>query len=422
MTLPENQIRRFFRHIIMPEISGPGQKKLIECWVEVYAISVEEIMPLLYYLTAVGIGKISCNFVNGFGFEKLVHNLKDINPDVIIIESFHQDSKVMDQFLSKTPDGFRVKIIMGDKDFISDNIQLQHKANVQIPVITAVISPWQGVLHVLKGRESCDFNFLKIDDSIKSGQKCLASEGLVLSSCFMGALVVIEVIKNCLNIGKTSDRPLFYDLMSMTFTRERNGDFQVYEDSRQLKPLRKKLSDAKVLIVGAGGLGSPAAFALASIGIGTVGLVDGDRVELTNLNRQILHATSRIGMPKVESARYFLRELNPSINITTYCINLTKQNAMDLIKDYDVIIAGLDNLPSRYLLNDACFFIGKPLVEAGVLRFNGMGRTILPKYGPCYRCIFPEMPPQGSIPSSLESGILGAVPGVMGFMQAVETV
>lgn len=172
--------------------------------------------------------------------------------------------------------------------------------------------------------------------------------------------------------------------------------------------------------MGVGGLGSPAAFALTLIGVGAIGLVDGDYVELTNLNRQILHATSRIGMPKVESARLFLNQINPSIDIKTYFTNLTKQNVMEVIKDYDVIVAGLDNLPSRYLLNDACFLMNKPLVEAGVLRFNGMGRTILPRSGPCYRCIFPQIPSQERIPTTLDLGILGVVPGVMGFVQAIE--
>jgi molybdopterin/thiamine biosynthesis adenylyltransferase len=423
MILPESQIRRFFRHIIMPEISGQGQKKLLESWVEVCATSIKEAMPLLYYLTAVGIGKISCNFINGFGFEKLVNKLKDINPDVLIVASSHQDSGLRgNKSLFNTPDDYGVKIIIGDRDFISDRFRHQEKDSVQIPVITAMISPWQGLLHASRRHESSDFDLLNLDDSILAPQKNLTSEGMILSYCFMGALVSVEVVKNCLNLGKPTDKPLLFDLMSMTFSREGNSDFHVYEDSKHIKPLAKELSDAKVLIVGAGGLGSPVAFALTSIGVGTVGLIDGDRVELTNLNRQILHSTSRIGMPKVESARHFLEELNPSVNIVTYYTNLTKENAMDLIKDYDVIVAGLDNLPSRYLLNDACFFVDKPLVEAGVLRFNGMGRTILPKDGPCYRCIFPDMPSSGNVPSCLESGILGAVPGVMGFIQAVETV
>ncbi len=424
MILPESQIRRFFRHIIMPEISGQGQKKLLESWVEVCGASIKEIMPLLYYLTAVGIGKISCNLINDFGLEKLANNLKDINPDVVVVNSSSQDTEATgNETFFKTSDGYGVKIIMGDRDFISERMQLQQEADsAQVSVIAAAIGPWQGLLHVSRIQESCDIDFMNLDDLIIARQKCLSSEGMVLSYCFMGALVSAEVVKICLKIGKTPNKPLFYDLLSMTFSREGNGDFNVCEDSKHIELLAKKLSDAKVLIVGVGGLGSPVAFALTSIGVGNIGLIDGDRVELTNLNRQILHSTSRIGMPKVESARQFLEELNPTVDIVTYYANLTKENAMDLINDYDVIVAGLDNLPSRYLLNDACFFAGKPLIEAGVLRFNGMGRTIVPKKGPCYRCIFPDMPSSGNIPSCLESGILGSVPGVMGFMQAVETV
>ena len=154
-------------------------------------------------MTAVGIGKISCNFVNDFGFERLVHNLKDINPDVIIVESSHQECKASGpQSLFNPHDGFRLKIIIGDREFISDSTQFQQNTDdVQIPVITAVISPWQGLLHVLREQERCDFDFLKLDDSIINGQEYLPSEGLVLSSCFMGALVSIEVVKKCLNIG-----------------------------------------------------------------------------------------------------------------------------------------------------------------------------------------------------------------------------
>lgn len=421
MILPENQLKRFFRHIIMPEIGGPGQKKLLESGVKVYAASAEDVKPLLYYLTAVGIGKISYGLANSRGIQKLIYNLKNLNPDVIIAESGLYNSEIPDNRPSyKLHDGFQAGIILGSRKFISDTIELLSKSdNIEIPLITAVIGQWQGVFRVLKQQEKLSHDLFKMDVPCSHIDEHFASEGKVLSSCFLGALAAVETVKLCLNIGKSQDKPLFFDLMSMTFSR-REGVFKAFKDTKSLKPIREKLSDASVLIVGVGGLGSPAAFALASIGVGTVGLVDGDRVELTNLNRQILHATSGIGMPKVESARRFLKELNPSVNIITYYTNLTRQNAFDLIKDYDVIIVGLDNLPSRYLLNDACFFTGKPLIEAGVLRFSGMGRTILPKAGPCYRCIFPEMPPPGSIPSCQESGILGAVPGVMGFIEAAE--
>ncbi|MDD4569949.1 MAG: HesA/MoeB/ThiF family protein [Tepidanaerobacteraceae bacterium] len=415
MTLSQNQTKRFSRHIIMPEISGSGQKKLLDSWVQVYASSVQEAMSLLYYLTAVGIGKISYNFTNNFGIEKIVNDLKDINPDITLEEFKHHNFK--------TDDNLRLRIIIGSQDFVYSNVlHFKKDKSLEVPLMTAILSPWQGSLHLLKKQEEIDSHILKLDSPINSSGKHLASQGLVLSSCLVGALAVTEVVKFCLNLGNSSYNPMFFDLMSMTFLRKENDDFNVIEDVKHFKPCKENLSDARVLIVGAGGLGSPAAFALASVGVGTLGLIDGDRVELTNLNRQILHATSRIGMPKVKSAKCFLKELNPSIEIVTYHTYLTKDNALDLVKDYDVIIAGLDNLPSRYLLNDACFFANKPLVEAGVLRFNGMGQTFVPKKGPCYRCIFAEIPSLGSIPSCSDSGVLGSVPGVMGFLEAIEAV
>lgn len=185
---------------------------------------------------------------------------------------------------------------------------------------------------------------------------------------------------------------------------------------------QQKLKDAKVLVIGAGGLGSPAAFYLAAAGIGTIGIVDDDAVDLSNLQRQILHRTQDVGRPKVESAARALTELNPGVTVKPYRMRLDATNVLDLVKEYDVVVDGVDNFSTRYLLNDACVMAGKPLVDAGILRWDGMMMTIKPGEGPCYRCVFPEPPPAGVIPSCQEAGVIGAIAGVMGTLQAMETI
>lgn len=182
-----------------------------------------------------------------------------------------------------------------------------------------------------------------------------------------------------------------------------------------------KLLDSKVLIVGAGGLGSPAAIYLAAAGLGTLGIVDGDRVDLSNLHRQVMHFTHDIGRPKTQSARRTLEDINPDVTVVPHQTVLTSENAMDIITDYDVVVNGSDNFPTRYLVNDACVMLGKPLIDASILKWEGQATVFLPGRG-CYRCLFPTPPPPGTVPSCAEGGILGAVAGFMGTLQAVEAV
>lgn len=183
---------------------------------------------------------------------------------------------------------------------------------------------------------------------------------------------------------------------------------------------QERLLKAKVLVVGCGGLGSAVGYYLAAAGIGRIGLVDSDKVELNNLQRQILHFTRDIGKPKVESAREKLLSLNPELQIITHGLRLTSENVLGIFKDYDIVIDGSDNFPTRYLVNDACFFLDKPLSTGAILRFDGQATTILPGKGPCYRCIYPEPPEPGLIPSCQEAGILGAVAGIIGLIQVNE--
>lgn len=185
---------------------------------------------------------------------------------------------------------------------------------------------------------------------------------------------------------------------------------------------QKKLLDAKVLIVGAGGLGCPVGYYLAAAGVGTLGLIDNDTVELSNLQRQIAHSTKTVGVAKVDSAKAAFEGLNPDVAVIPLRERLTKDNVLDIFRDYDIIVDGSDNFPTRYLVNDACVILGKPLVSGAILRFEGQVTTILPGDGHCYRCLFEEMPPDGYVPSCSEAGIIGAIPGVIGSLQAVEVI
>jgi len=188
---------------------------------------------------------------------------------------------------------------------------------------------------------------------------------------------------------------------------------------------QEKLSNAKVLVVGAGGLGSPSLLYLAAAGVGMIGVVDDDVVDLSNLQRQVVHLTSRIGIPKVESAAATLADINPDVHVVCHNERLGADNVRTLFKDYDLIADGSDNFPTRFLVNDACYFLRKPLVTAAVLRFDGQLATFRAyEEGnhPCYRCIFREPPPPGTVPSCAEGGVFGSIAGVMGTIQATEVI
>jgi adenylyltransferase/sulfurtransferase len=183
-----------------------------------------------------------------------------------------------------------------------------------------------------------------------------------------------------------------------------------------------KLLQAKVLMVGAGGLGSPSAYYLAAAGVGTIGIIDNDVVDVSNLQRQILHANDRVGMPKVESAKKTLEGLNPDVKVIPYQAKLTSENIMDIIKDYDLVVDGCDNFPTRYLVNDACVLAGKPNVHGSIFQFEGQATVFYPGKGPCYRCLYPEPPPADMAPSCAEAGVLGVLPGLIGVIEALEAV
>jgi adenylyltransferase/sulfurtransferase len=185
---------------------------------------------------------------------------------------------------------------------------------------------------------------------------------------------------------------------------------------------QRKLKAARVLCVGTGGLGSPLALYLAAAGVGTLGLVDFDVVDASNLQRQIIHSTADIGRKKLDSAEEKLKALNPALNVVKHDTLLSSANALDILKDYDVVADGTDNFPTRYLVNDACVLLGKPNAYGSIFRFEGQASVFGTKDGPCYRCLYPEPPPPGLVPSCAEGGVLGILPGLVGVIQATETI
>ena len=185
---------------------------------------------------------------------------------------------------------------------------------------------------------------------------------------------------------------------------------------------QKKLLNAKVLIIGAGGLGAPAAMYLAAAGVGTIGIVDADEVDLSNLQRQIIHATEDVGKPKVQSAKETMNKMNPDVTVNAYHEFVTSENILDLIKDYDFIIDGTDNFPAKFLINDACVMAKKPFSHAGIIRFKGQLMTYVPGEGPCYRCVFKNPPPKDAVPTCKQAGVVGAMGGVIGSLQAMEAI
>ncbi|MCD8159161.1 MAG: molybdopterin-synthase adenylyltransferase MoeB [Clostridiales bacterium] len=185
---------------------------------------------------------------------------------------------------------------------------------------------------------------------------------------------------------------------------------------------QRKLLNSKVIIIGAGGLGSPAAMYLAAAGVGTIGIADADEVDLSNLQRQIIHTTANVGKAKVISTKETMEAINPDVKVITYRTFVSSQNILDLIKDYDFVIDGTDNFPAKFLINDACVMAEKPFSHAGIIRFQGQLMTYVPGRGPCYRCVFKNPPPADAVPTCRQAGVVGAMGGVIGSLQAMEAI
>lgn len=413
-----NQIQRYLRHIIMPDIGGAGQQKLLETQVLICAPDLETCDVLLSYLTAVGIGHITCFFKNSDGWESDFAHFHDLNPDVKL-ELIEEISGASD-----------FNIIIGDFFFSSRmaDLLVESVPDELSPTFISIIDPWQGCLNLSTDSKSVKSFLDQVEkkrfktENQADSQHFAYRLGLVLSCAFVGSLLTIELVKARLQIGVVLNDVFYFDLWNTSF--ENNffvSDRGFIHLDYGSYPLKNALADANVLTIGAGGLSCPANLVLAKAGVKKLSLIDFDHVEISNLNRQILHSTSRIGLLKVESAKLALEAIHPDIQVNTYSGSFTKENARDIIKKHDLVIDGLDNLPTRYLLNDACYFEKKPLLEAGALAYYGQATTIIPDQGPCFRCLFPESPSQ-TAGSCSETGVLGPVPGLMGILQAIEAI
>lgn len=425
------QIKRYLRHIIMPKISGVGQKKLLDTCVLLCAPNIDACDVLLNYMAASGIGHIYCYLGNKTRYNSALEHIHDLNPEVHI--ELIEDTDLLSNEVLPDKSITHFKILIGDLSFVKNisDLLLRSSYTAQ-PTLVVVSEAWGGHINLCNHPNEINNFLVEV-----SKQSCITLNtsiqdnfikiGYSISYAFAGVFALIELIKVRLDIGNVLNNTLYFNLLTMEFNVDSYNDIhkniqKSYIESTNINNLDNILAQAKALIVGTGGLGSPVALALAKAGVGTIGLVDFDSIDISNLNRQILHTTSRIGSLKVESAKQTLKSINPDINMEVYSTAFSKENAFDLIRDYDIIIDGLDNLPTRYLLNDACFFQKKPLIEAGVLAFYGQVTTIVSGDTPCYRCIFPESKEPRSAPSCSETGVLGPVPGLIGILQAVEVI
>ena len=416
MVLTKEQLNHYKRHIIIPEIGQEGQKKLLDSTVFVYCENTDSLRPLAYYLAALGTGRIFCDLKDRRGADSLFAEVIDLNNDTAI-DYLHENNYAKDfseiHDIEKNRPQNSYRIVLGNLNFIK-RLAAKLLNDEFISTIISVNSQWKGTLQTFQNEEM----FRNLIDSLNAENT--ENSSAFLANALSSTLCAIECVKLCLNIGNIKKDMLFFDLFNMEFnqTKSNNNLFEFLDEDNSMD-IKHILSDAKVLIVGTGGLGSPAAYGLTMAGVGNLGLLDFDKVEESNLNRQVLHSFSRIGMSKSKSAEFLLKKINPNINIETYITELTKNNAEKMFSKYDVVIAAVDNIPTRYLINDTCFILNKPYAEAGVLRFDGTATTIIPHEGHCYRCLYPNV---NSSNLSVNNGVLGPVPGVMGFIQAAEAV
>ncbi|MGE5677247.1 MAG: HesA/MoeB/ThiF family protein [Pseudomonadota bacterium] len=416
MILKKDQLSRYMRQMIIPEISSNGQENILASSTVIHSECVEAAAFALYYLAASGVGEASCCIDDTDGWDELSSKLSDLNGDI--------------RFRLKTGKD-KIAIVRASTRIVSGNPQYVRKAlkNIMnsdtgekfIPTIITLNYGWRGTIRTFQSKAELSEFLSELEKWPGFNSFDPISHGHKLSGYFSSLMAVQEHLKLVLSIGKPLVNALYYDLFKIEFETVSNIPGLFYRLDR-LEPVENNaatLSDAKVLIAGCGGLGSPAAYSLTSIGIGSLGLVDNGRVELPDLNRQILHSSSRLGMAKVNSAEIFLKDINSLTQFSLHNVKLKKENIREIIKSYDMIIGCLDSLNDRYMLNDACLAEGKPLVEAGVMDISGLVTSIIPGKGHCYRCIFPE---GSTYNAETEAGILGSIPGLLGILQAAEAV
>ncbi len=280
----------------------------------------------------------------------------------------------------------------------------------------------KGAIHIPRG-----FLELQIENKVPDRDGplvvyCAGGTRSALAAQALGAMGYTNVSSMAGGFGAWKDAGLPY-AVPQKLTEDQRGRYSRHLRIPEVGEVGQlKLLDARVLLLGAGGLGSPAALYLAAAGVGTLGIVDADTVDASNLQRQILHNTGRLGQYKTASARETINALNPDVKVVEHRTRLSAENVLDLIRDYDVIVDGADNFPTRYALNDASVILNKPVVHGSIFRFEGQTTVFKPFDGPCYRCLFPEPPPAELAPSCAEAGVLGVLPGIIGSLQAIEAI
>lgn len=421
MILSKNQIYRYMSQMLIPEISEKGQEKLMCSKVLFYSESLEAATLALYYLVAVGIGEIHCCIDDPTNCGVLQDKLSDLNSDTRVFFT-------SEDLLGNPTKQVATRIITGSPGYvlgIAKNIILADKIDDSIPTVIAMTKGWHGASQTFTTRAELERFTVEMSIVSTDLNHHTDEDTNRLSSYFSSLLAVIEHLKLALNIGKPMDNALYHNLATMEFTSASSTQqlLQKLERSDVSADLKHEaFVDSRVLIAGCGGLGSPAAYALASLGIGKLGLLDPGIVELSNLNHQIMHTSSRLGMSKARSSEIFLKEINPEIKLEVYTSALADMDLDKTIRQYDIVIGCMDSKHGGYLLKDACAAAGKPFMQAGALDISGLATSIIPGEGYCCRCIFPETESSDPIPACSETGVLGPVPGVMGIIQATEAV
>jgi len=421
MVLTRDQIYRYMSQMLIPEIRGKGQEMLLGSRVLIYCESLEEASLALHYLAAAGVGEVRCIINDPNDCSRLQDKLSDLNSDTMI--SFSSEGMPDTALIQSV-----TRIIAGSRDYVLNTLKdiLRTGQNKHfVPTVVSISEDWHGALQTFTERSGLESFVDELPSMSPESVQQDADYANRLSGYFSSLMAVIEHLKLALNVGKPMDNALYYNLSAMDFisvSNTRELVKKLYRNAVTAKPQHEHFSASRVLIAGCGGLGSPAAYVLASLGIGKLGLWDPGTVELGDLNHEVMHASSRLGMPKARSAEIFLRDLNPGIELEIFDTTLSDIDLNEIIGRYDIVIGCMDSRKEIYLLNDACIAAGKPLLQAGALDISGLATSIIPGEGHCYRCLFPEAESSDSLPMCRETGVLGPVPGIMGIIQAAEAV
>lgn len=424
--LTPKQSIRYQRHIIIPDIGAKGQQALLDAHVLVVAPSTGFCDLTLLYLAAAGTGTLSVHLEDNSQLSKFLPLVRDLNPDIELTVLETLDWK--DALSSNGADRLQpldLIILSGPGSFLE-------QTGKNLPsgsgprVLLGLENGWYGALRhcpdldtVHRVLESDIRHFRS--RSNQDQDPGYVALGTTFTAATLGLLSVNQALIRLIGQYPAPDSVLSFNLESLSFwyadqfhwEQKKSGQTPAPEDWKE------RLASARILLIGTGGLGSPAAYMLAKAGVGTLGLADYDLVEPSNLNRQILHAVSRTGMRKTDSAAALLKTLFPDTHLILFPEAFDRHNARQWLDSFQVVIDGLDNLPGRYLLNDACYFSRKPFITAGVLTYYGLTTTIIPDAGPCYRCLFPRQEGNRAV-SCADGGVLGPVPGLLGLLEALQ--